>query len=187
MTPTIPGDSLAADLFKRLAARRPPRQPKLDNSDLGRDIEKLHRWMQHKGEVTIFLREICRRGPRGMRYRKKALSVAEVLTGNGWLVPARSHRHDRYVWRIIRGLGDRRWPRHHVRHHRAAELHRPRTCARTVAYCRHDHSPAADRKKALILSTPKSPGATAPWCWYAAGPRERSPRALRRPRRRHHC
>jgi hypothetical protein len=69
---------------------RPPRQPKTENSELARDLQKLHTWLQHRDKPTIALRDICHHGPRGMRDRKKAISLAEILVGNGWLIPDRA-------------------------------------------------------------------------------------------------
>jgi hypothetical protein len=40
-----------------------------------------------------------------MRDKRKALGLAEILTGHGWLIANQApHRRDRREWRIIRGL-----------------------------------------------------------------------------------
>jgi hypothetical protein len=93
---------MAGDLFERLAKGRPPRQSKNDNSELAQDLRKLHVWLQHQDKNIVCLRDIYRHGPRCMRDRTRAISVTEILVGNGWLIPDRSHRYDRRVWRIVR-------------------------------------------------------------------------------------
>jgi hypothetical protein len=91
---------VAPTLFERLG--KPPRQPKTDNSEMARDLQKLHEFLQRW--TVICLRDIYR-GPRGTRNRKKAIDLTEILTGNGWLIPDQAHRHDRRIWRIVRGHG----------------------------------------------------------------------------------
>jgi hypothetical protein len=95
---------MAGDLFERLAKRRPPQtNAKLDGSGLAYDLQKLHNWLQHTDDPTICLRDICHRGPRCARTRTKAMGLVEILIGNGWLTPIKTHRYDRRAWRIIRG------------------------------------------------------------------------------------
>jgi hypothetical protein len=91
-------------LFEKVIKRRPPRQSKTDNSELTRDLQRLHKWLQHKGGI-VALRDVCHGGPPSLRDRKKALMLCECLAGNGWLVPERAHRYDRYMWRVVRGHG----------------------------------------------------------------------------------
>lgn len=91
-----------ATIFERLNKGRPLRQPTTNDAELARDVQKLHEWLQHKGEPAISLREICRRGPRALRHRKQAINAVEILIGNGWLVPIRAHRHDKCLWRVVR-------------------------------------------------------------------------------------
>jgi hypothetical protein len=97
---------MAGDLFKRLAAGRPLRQSKSDNSELARELQRLHEFLQRWNKSSIIcLRDIYR----GLNYstqdRKNAIGLAEVLTGHGWLIPDQAHRHDRRVWRIVRAHG----------------------------------------------------------------------------------
>jgi hypothetical protein len=83
---------------------RPARQSKNDNSELARDLQKLHEWTQHWDKPIVRLQDICYRGPGSLRNRKKANSVAETLAGHGWLVPIKARRRDMKEWRIVRGL-----------------------------------------------------------------------------------
>jgi hypothetical protein len=92
-------------IFEKLNKGRPPRQSKNDNFELARDLQKLHEWTQHWSKPIVCLRDICHRGPRCMRNRKKAMSLAEILVGHGWLIPNQTHRRDRCEWRVVRGLG----------------------------------------------------------------------------------
>jgi len=96
---------MAANLFERLAKGRPPPTPKFGNSELAHDLQILHEWLQRRDEPIVCLRDICHHGPRGMRDRKRAIDLTEILTGHGWLVPERAHRYDRRVWQIIRAHG----------------------------------------------------------------------------------
>jgi hypothetical protein len=84
-------------IFERLDRGRPPRQPKIDNSELARDL-------QNWGKPIVRLQDICYRGPGSLRNRKKANSVAETLAGHGWLLPIKGRRRDMKEWRIVRGL-----------------------------------------------------------------------------------
>jgi hypothetical protein len=92
------------NLFERL--NRPPSiggQPKLGTSELAQDLQKLHDWLQHWDQPTVCLRDICYRGPNSIRNRKRAIGLAEILVGHGWLIPNRAHRYDRHLWQIVRG------------------------------------------------------------------------------------
>jgi hypothetical protein len=64
---------------------------------------------------------------------------------------------------------------------------RPRTEAAAKGQCNNPYVINQSASGGVMMLGPKSPDATAPRCWCAAGARERSPRALRRPRRRRHC
>ena len=79
-------------------------QPKLGNFEPAQDLQKLHDWLQHWGNPTVCLRDICYRGPYSMRKREKAIGLAEILVGHGWLIPKQTHRCDRREWQIVRGL-----------------------------------------------------------------------------------
>jgi hypothetical protein len=94
------------DLFKRLDAGRPPpaeNRPKPDAN--ARDLQKLHEWIQHWDKPTVSVQDICYRGPNSVRNRKKAIGLAEILAGHGWLIPIKRRRRDMKWWRIVRGLG----------------------------------------------------------------------------------
>ena len=94
------------NLFERL--NRPPSiggQSKLGPSELAQDLQKLHDWLQHWDKPTVCLRDICYRGPNSIRNRKRAIGLAEILVGHGWLIPNQAHRYDRRVWKIVRGVG----------------------------------------------------------------------------------
>jgi hypothetical protein len=75
------------------------------SSELARDLQKLHEWIQHWGKPTVCLRDICYRGPNSIRDRKKAIGLAEILVGHGWLLPIRTRRRDMREWQIVRGVG----------------------------------------------------------------------------------
>jgi hypothetical protein len=100
------------NLFERLDKGRPPlveNRPKPEantvSSELARDLQKLHEWIQHWGKPTVCLRDICYRGPNSIRDRKKAIGLAEILVGHGWLLPIRTRRRDMREWQIVRGVG----------------------------------------------------------------------------------
>ena len=96
-----------ADIFKRVgsgaaAARansRPTPKPTPPEA-----LRLLH-WLQHNwGRPTVCARDIYRSGPNSIRDdRKSALEAAEILEKRGWLIPLRSHRHDRKRWQITIG------------------------------------------------------------------------------------
>jgi hypothetical protein len=99
----------ARDIFDRLNRGRPPRQFKISNSELARELQKLHEWLQHSDRTSIRLRDICYLGPTSMRKRVKAISLAEILSANGWLIPIKKpRRYDRREWQIVRRAGEYR-------------------------------------------------------------------------------
>jgi hypothetical protein len=76
------------------------------SSGLTRDLQKLHEWLQNDWKKpTIRARDICRLGPNAIRDRKRAVHLAEILTGHGWLIPNRTRRRNMKEWQIVRGLG----------------------------------------------------------------------------------
>jgi len=89
-------------LFERLDKGRPPPaedRPKPDaNTELARDLQKLHEWIQHWSKPTVCLRDIYKFGPNSIRDPKKAV-------GHGWLIPNQTRRRDMKEWQIVRGLG----------------------------------------------------------------------------------
>jgi hypothetical protein len=94
-----------ASLFEKLNRGRPPRQSKTDNPELTRELQKLHAWLQHRDKPTVSLRDIYFHGLACLRNRKKALDMANILAGHGWLIPERAHQYNRRVWRIVRAHG----------------------------------------------------------------------------------
>lgn len=54
-------------------------------------------------EPTISIKEICVYGPRP-RIRKEAVSRAETLAQQGWLIPVKTRQHDGKKWRIVREM-----------------------------------------------------------------------------------
>jgi hypothetical protein len=63
---------------------------------------KLLNWILNSWNgPTISIRDICWRGPRP-RNLKEVISAIETLAKHGWLVPAKAHRYDRKIWKIIR-------------------------------------------------------------------------------------
>ena len=99
------------NLFERLNKGRPPPaedRPKPEantaSSELARDLQKLHDWLQNDwNKPTIRARDICRFGPSAARDRKRAIHLAEILVGHGWLIPIKAHRRDTKEWQIVRG------------------------------------------------------------------------------------
>src|SRR5262245_42841769 len=99
-------------LFERLDKGRPPPtedRPKPEantiRSEQMQDLQKLHEWIQHWDKPTISVQDICYRGPNSVRNRKKAIGLAEILVGHGWLIPIKTRRRDMKWWQIVRGLG----------------------------------------------------------------------------------
>jgi hypothetical protein len=99
-------------LFERLNKERPlPAEERIKpetntvSSELARDLQKLHEWIQHWDKPTISVQDICYRGPNSVRNRKKAIGLAEILVGHGWLIPIKTRRRDMKWWRIVRGVG----------------------------------------------------------------------------------
>jgi len=73
------------------------------DSDLTRELQKLHDWLQHNWtKPTVNVRDIYRLGPRSIRNWKKLLSLTKILVGHGWLIPIKSWRYDMHEWQIIR-------------------------------------------------------------------------------------
>jgi hypothetical protein len=90
-------------LFERLAQARPAQtEParKAPPSELEAG-QILLDWLQNWTKPTIALRDIRIFAPRCLRSRESAISAAQILVQNGWLVPTQTHRHDRQVWKII--------------------------------------------------------------------------------------
>jgi len=76
------------------------------SSELARDLQKLHEWLQNDwNKPTIRARDVCRFGPNSVRDRKRAVHLAEILTGHGWLIPNPTPRRNMKEWQIVRGLG----------------------------------------------------------------------------------
>ena len=90
-----------ADIFDRLAQGRPPveepvKQPRRNPSP----IERLLDWLvNHWAKPTITAREIYTLGPRSLRDKRTALSLAQILVERGWLTPVDGH--DR-PYRLVR-------------------------------------------------------------------------------------
>jgi hypothetical protein len=72
------------------------------SSELARDLQKLHEWLQHWAKPTVTARDICRFGPNAIRDRKRAAHLAEILVGHGWLIPNQTRRRDMKAWQIVR-------------------------------------------------------------------------------------
>ena len=94
-------------LFKRLAQERPQQEQTPPPTPLPTPPETLRllNWLQHNwGRPTICARDIYRSGPSPLQNdRKSALKSAEILEKRGWLIPLKSHRHDRKRWQITIG------------------------------------------------------------------------------------
>lgn len=102
-----------ANLFERLDKGRP--QPAEDqskpeantvSSELARDLQKLHDWLQNDwNKPTIRARDICRFGPNAIRDRKRAVDLAKILVRQGRLTPIPTRRRDMKAWQIVRRPG----------------------------------------------------------------------------------
>ena len=100
------------NLFERLNKGRPPPvedrlkpETSTASSELARDLQKLHEWIQHWGKPTVTARDIYKFGPNPIRDPKKAIGLAEILVGHGWLIPNKTRRRDMREWKIVRGPG----------------------------------------------------------------------------------
>ena len=65
------------------------------------DLMRVHlrRWTK----PSVKVRDICQFGPRPVRNRKAATTMAETLAEHGWLTPLNTHRYDKREWKIVRG------------------------------------------------------------------------------------
>jgi hypothetical protein len=67
-------------------------------------IERLLDWLINRWtKPSVRVRDICQFGPRPVRNRKTATTLAETLVEHGWLTPLNTHRYDKREWKIIRG------------------------------------------------------------------------------------
>jgi len=93
-------------LFERLNKERPlPAEERIKPDANARDLQKLHEWIQHWGKPTVTARDIYKFGPNPIRDPKKAIGLAEILVGHGWLIPNKTRRRDMREWKIVRGPG----------------------------------------------------------------------------------
>jgi hypothetical protein len=68
--------------------------------------QRLLDWLQHDWtKPTVRARDIYKFGPNSIRDPKRAIGLAEILVGHGWLIPIKTRRRDMREWRIVRGLG----------------------------------------------------------------------------------
>jgi hypothetical protein len=68
----------------------------------GKNTEKLRDWLvNHWTKPTVTVREIRIYGPNLIRDGKAALSTAESLVEQGWLVPLKTRRRDMREWQIV--------------------------------------------------------------------------------------
>ena len=94
-----------ANLFERLAQGRPQQEP-APPAFLAtpRRAPRLLDWLQHTWtKPTICARDIYRYRPNVAQDRESALKLAEILVKRGWLIPLKTHRHDRKRWQITIG------------------------------------------------------------------------------------
>jgi len=95
-------------LFERLDRNRPaPVEKKIEQPRKELEpAQKLLDWLQqHWAKPTISARDIYKFGPNSIRDPKRAIGLAEILVGHGWLIPNRTRRRDMREWKIVRGLG----------------------------------------------------------------------------------
>jgi hypothetical protein len=77
--------------------REPKRTPGVERA------QRLLDWIQNDlARSEISLRDICAFGPRAVRAQETAIESAEMLVKAGWLIPTKTHRHDRHVWQVVR-------------------------------------------------------------------------------------
>ena len=80
----------------------------IERMQMGSPAQMLRDWLlTHWDKPSVAARDIQRFGPNSIRDRETAINLAEILVKDGWLVPLRSHRHDRHEWQIIRGSNQR--------------------------------------------------------------------------------
>jgi hypothetical protein len=75
------------------------------NSELAQQIlpaQKLLDWLQHWNKPRVRVRDVRIFGPNSLRNQKSAISAAETLVKEGWLVPSKTLRRDSLEWQIVR-------------------------------------------------------------------------------------
>ena len=95
-----------ANLFERLARGQPaPAEAASKQSRSSPPL--LLDWLQTRWPgTTVSARDIYRHGPNPVRDRKIALTMAEALVGQGWLIPIKTWRYDRKEWQIAGKTGE---------------------------------------------------------------------------------
>jgi hypothetical protein len=64
--------------------------------------QRLLDWLQHWAKPTVSARDIYMYGPRSIRDRERAIDLAGILVGHGWLIPNKTRRRDMREWQIVR-------------------------------------------------------------------------------------
>ena len=90
-----------ASLFERLDKGRPP--PTEAERKTSFPIERLRDWLANRWmKDTVTAREIYTLGPSCIRNRKAAVSLAQILVEQGWLVPTKTRQYNIHEWKIVR-------------------------------------------------------------------------------------
>lgn len=91
-------------LFERLDKGRPPPVEEAIKQLRGDSpIEKLQDWLANRwAKDTVTARQIYTLGPHCIRNRKAAVSLAQILVEQGWLVPTETRQYNTHEWKIVR-------------------------------------------------------------------------------------
>src|SRR6516162_7685786 len=98
-------EAKAVSLFERLDKGRLPRPTEEVIKQLREDspIEKLQDWLANRwAKDTVTARQIYTLGPYCIRNRKAAVSLAQILVEQGWLVPTKTRQYNIHEWKIVR-------------------------------------------------------------------------------------
>ena len=95
---------MGRDIFEKLREKQPPEIIPPAPANLRTSLAgRLLNWLLNYWDAdTISAKQIYTFGPRPIKNSKEAINAAEILVQRGWLIPTRTHRIDRRMWRIIR-------------------------------------------------------------------------------------
>jgi len=104
-TPPPTEEAKAMSLFERLDKGRLPTPTEEVIKQLRGEspIEKLQDWLANRwAKDTVTARQIYTLGPHCIRNRKAAVSLAQILVEQGWLVPTKTRQYNIHEWKIVR-------------------------------------------------------------------------------------
>ena len=104
-TPPPTEEAKAVSLFERLDKGRLPRPTEgaINRQRGDSPIEKLLDWLANRWpKDTVTARQIYTLGPHCIRNRKAAVSLAQILVEQGWLVPTETRQYNTHEWKIVR-------------------------------------------------------------------------------------